>query len=112
MRMLPHPAALRRGPAPSPFGPPPPPPRIRARAGAPKRRRLGRPARVAREIQREEKSKALGEVAARLGVKLENAHRASDDAEAALLVMYHLARDERVPRAYAPFVQEQKRLAL
>ena len=66
----------------------------------------------AREIQREEKSKALGEVAARLGVKLETAHRAMDDAEAALLVFYKLAADMRVPRAYGAIVQEQRRLAL
>ncbi len=66
----------------------------------------------AREIQREEKSKALGEVAARLGVKLETAHRAMDDAEAALLVFYKLAKDMRVPRAYGAVVREQRRLAL
>jgi DNA polymerase III subunit epsilon len=66
----------------------------------------------AREIQREEKSKALGEVAARLGVKLETAHRAMDDAEAALRVYYALAKDMRVPRAYGAMVQEQRRLAL
>ncbi len=66
----------------------------------------------AREIQREEKSKALGEVAARLGVKLENAHRAMDDAEAALLVFYKLASDSRVPSAYGAMVQEQRRLGL
>jgi DNA polymerase-3 subunit epsilon len=66
----------------------------------------------AREIQREEKSKALGEVAARLGVKLETAHRAMDDAEAALLVFYKLAKDMRVPRAYGAIVQEQRRLGL
>jgi DNA polymerase III subunit epsilon len=66
----------------------------------------------AREIQREEKSKALGEVAARLGVKLETAHRAMDDAEAALLVFYKLATDSRVPRAYGAMVQEQRRLGL
>jgi DNA polymerase III subunit epsilon len=65
----------------------------------------------AREIQREERSKALGEVAARLGVALENAHRASDDAEAALRVLYLLAGDSRVPRIHGAFVQEQKRLA-
>jgi DNA polymerase III subunit epsilon len=65
----------------------------------------------AREIQREEKSKALSEVASRLGVKLENAHRAMDDAEAALLVFYKLARDPRLPRAYGAVVQEQRRLA-
>jgi DNA polymerase-3 subunit epsilon len=65
----------------------------------------------AREIQREERSKALGEVAARLGVKLEKAHRASDDAEAALRVLYHLATDARIPRVHGAFVQEQRRLA-
>jgi DNA polymerase III subunit epsilon len=65
----------------------------------------------AREIQREERSKALGEVAARLGVALENAHRASDDAEAGLRVLYLLGGDVRVPRTHGPFVQEQKRLA-
>lgn len=65
----------------------------------------------ARELQREEKSKTLGEVAARLGVSLANAHRASDDAEAALLVLYALGKDGRVPRAYGAFVQEQRRLA-
>ena len=37
----------------------------------------------ARELQQGERSRALGEVAARLGIALENAHRASDDAEAA-----------------------------
>ncbi|RYG72573.1 3'-5' exonuclease, partial [bacterium] len=65
----------------------------------------------AREIQREEKSKALGEVAQRLGISLENAHRASDDAEAALQVLYVLGKDARVPRAYGAFVQEQRRLS-
>jgi DNA polymerase-3 subunit epsilon len=65
----------------------------------------------AREIQREERSRALGEVAARLGVTLESAHRASDDAEAALRVLYLLAGDPRVPRTHGSFVQEQKRLA-
>lgn len=65
----------------------------------------------ARDIQHDEKSRALGDVAARLGVKLEQAHRASDDAEAALRVMYALGRDPRVPRAYGALVQEQRRLA-
>lgn len=66
----------------------------------------------AREIQRAEKSKALSEVATRLGVKLERAHRASDDAEAALLVLYALAADTRIPKSYGALVQEQRRLAL
>jgi DNA polymerase-3 subunit epsilon len=65
----------------------------------------------ARELQQGEKSRALGEVAARLGISLENAHRASDDAEAALRVMLTLARDMRVPKTYAALVQEQRRLS-
>jgi DNA polymerase-3 subunit epsilon len=65
----------------------------------------------ARELQHDEKSRALGDVAARLGVKLEQAHRASDDAEAALRVMYALGKDPRVPRSYGAMIQEQRRLA-
>jgi DNA polymerase III subunit epsilon len=65
----------------------------------------------ARELQREEKSKALGEVAQRLGISLDNAHRASDDAEAALRVLYALGKDARVPRTYGALIQEQRRLA-
>ena len=45
-------------------------------------------------------------------MKLENAHRAMDDAEAALHVFYKLATDTRVPRAYGAVVQEQRRLGL
>jgi DNA polymerase-3 subunit epsilon len=66
----------------------------------------------AREIQQEEKSRALGDVAARLGITLENAHRASDDAEAALRVLLILGSDARVPQSYAALVQEQRRYAL
>ena len=66
----------------------------------------------AREIQQGERSRALGDVAARLGITLENAHRASDDAEAALKVLLALGRDMRVPRTYAALVQEQRRLGL
>ncbi|NOU33255.1 MAG: 3'-5' exonuclease [Polyangiaceae bacterium] len=65
----------------------------------------------AREIHAEEKSRALKDVAARLGITLENAHRASDDAEAALNVLYRLGKDPRVPRAYGAFVQEQRRIS-
>lgn len=65
----------------------------------------------ARDIQSDEKSRALGDVAARLGVKLENAHRAQDDAEAALRVLYALGKDARMPRAYGALVQEQRRLS-
>ena len=66
----------------------------------------------ARELQQGEKSRALGEVAARLGIALENAHRAMDDAEAALRVLLVLGRDVRVPQTYAALVSEQRRLAL
>ncbi len=66
----------------------------------------------ARELQQGERSRALGEVAARLGIALENAHRASDDAEAALRVLLALGRDVRVPGTYAALVREQRRLAL
>lgn len=65
----------------------------------------------ARELQQGEKSRALGEVAARLGISLENAHRAADDADAALRVLLALARDMRVPKTYAAMVQEQRRLS-
>jgi len=41
----------------------------------------------ARELHKEERSKRLGDVAARLGINLENAHRATDDAKVAGLIM-------------------------
>ena len=66
----------------------------------------------AREIQQDQKSRALGEVAARLGISLENAHRAMEDAEAALRVLYALGVDGRVPRPYGALVQEQRRFSL
>lgn len=66
----------------------------------------------AREIQSDERSRALGDVAARLGVGLQNAHRASDDAEAALRVLLLLSRNPRIPKSYGAMVQEQRHLAL
>jgi len=65
----------------------------------------------ARELQKYEKSKALGEVCSRLGVALTNAHRATNDAEAAIHVFACFTKDTRVPKTYAAFVQEQRRLA-
>ena len=65
----------------------------------------------ARELQKYEKGKKLGDVAARLGIPLDNAHRAADDAEAALRILYAFASDSRVPRSYAALVQEQRRLS-
>lgn len=64
----------------------------------------------ARELYKHEDSRTLADMAARLGVSMERAHRATDDAEAALLVLYALAKDPRVPRAYGGLVQEQRRL--
>lgn len=55
-------------------------------------------------------SRALGEMTKRLGISLENAHRATDDAAAALLVLYALGRDARVPGPYGSLIQEQRRL--
>lgn len=65
----------------------------------------------ARELHKLEKSKALSEVCARLGIVIERAHRAVDDAEAVLRVLHAFAGDVRVPRTYAAFIQEQRRLA-
>jgi len=64
----------------------------------------------AREIQSEERSRALTDVAQRLGIALEKAHRASEDAEAALRVLYVLAEDARIPKPYGALVQEQRRI--
>ena len=49
------------------------------------------PLAFARELYKHEDSRALGDMAARLGIALDNAHRATDDAEAALRVLYALA---------------------
>lgn len=65
----------------------------------------------AREIWKGQgESRALGAVAQRLGIALERAHRATDDAEAALRVLYAMSRDPKVPRGYAALIQEQRRL--
>jgi DNA polymerase-3 subunit epsilon len=66
----------------------------------------------ARELQSEERSRSLIDVAGRLGIAIGQAHRAGDDAEAALRVMLALARDARVPSSYGALVQQQRRLAL
>jgi DNA polymerase III subunit epsilon len=65
----------------------------------------------AREIQRAEKSRALSEVAQRLGIPLDHAHRATDDAEATLHVFSAFRRDPRVPKTYGALIQEQRRLS-
>jgi len=64
----------------------------------------------ARELQQSEKSKSLSSVAERLGIEAGTAHRAVDDAQTAGRVLLTFFGDSRVPRAYAAFVQEQRRL--
>lgn len=64
----------------------------------------------ARELQKSERSRSLSEVCERLGIKLDNAHRAAHDAEATLRVLDAFMRDSRVPQTYAGFMQEQRRL--
>lgn len=68
------------------------------------------PLTFARELHKTEESRALGDMAARLGITLVQAHRAIGDAEAALRVLYAFAKDPRVPRAYGGLIQEQRRL--
>lgn len=65
----------------------------------------------ARELFPGRQSRALGAVCERLGIELGRAHRATDDAAAALKVLYRLAEDARVPATYAALVREQTRLA-
>jgi DNA polymerase III subunit epsilon len=65
----------------------------------------------ARELQRAEKSRALSEVATRLGIELGQSHRATDDAIAAHHVFLAFRRDPRVPKTYGALIQEQKRLS-
>ncbi|MCK6589900.1 MAG: 3'-5' exonuclease, partial [Polyangiaceae bacterium] len=68
------------------------------------------PLTFARELYKDEDSRALGDMATRLGIDLVKAHRATDDAEAALRVLYALAKNPRIPRAYGSLIQEQRRL--
>ncbi len=66
---------------------------------------------LARELYKGKgESRALGAVAERLGISLQNAHRATDDAQAALQILYAFADDPRIPKTYAALLQEQRRL--
>jgi DNA polymerase III epsilon subunit-like protein len=65
----------------------------------------------ARELQQGEKSRSLSAVAERLGIEIGQAHRATDDAVAAGRVLLAFLADSRVPRTYAAFIREQRRLA-
>ncbi len=68
------------------------------------------PLTFARELYKDQQSRSLGDMAARLGIELVTAHRATADAEAALQVLYTFAKDPRVPKAYGGLVQEQRRM--
>jgi DNA polymerase III epsilon subunit family exonuclease len=64
----------------------------------------------ARHLHADAKSKALGAMCELLGIELENAHRATDDATAAGRLFQRFLVDERVPTTYGAFMQEQQRL--
>lgn len=63
----------------------------------------------AREFYRDDKSKKLTDISARLGIALERAHRAASDAEAAGRVL--LAMAERMPVTYSEVIGLQARYA-
>lgn len=62
-----------------------------------------------RELQKEERSKKLGDVCHRLGIPLDDAHRAASDAEAAGKVLLALA--DRLPATYGELVRVQTNYA-
>lgn len=65
----------------------------------------------ARHLQANEKSKSLTAVAERLGIEIGQAHRATDDAEAAGHVMQRFLKEPDLPPNYGAFIQEQRVLA-
>jgi DNA polymerase III subunit epsilon len=65
----------------------------------------------ARHLHADAKSKALGSMCELLGIPLQQAHRATDDATAAGLLFHRFLDDERVPDTYGAFMQEQQRLS-
>jgi DNA polymerase III alpha subunit (gram-positive type) len=62
-----------------------------------------------RELDKDERSHKLGEVCKRLGVPLDNAHRAASDAEATGRVL--LAFAPRMPATYAELIRIQAQYA-
>lgn len=62
-----------------------------------------------RELMAEEKSKRLGDICERLGIPLNDAHRAWADAEATGLVLTKLV--ERMPRTYGELIRVQDQYA-
>lgn len=65
----------------------------------------------ARHLHADAKSKALGAMCEALGIELENAHRATDDAAAAGRLFHRFLDDDRVPATYGAFMLEQQRLS-
>lgn len=63
-----------------------------------------------RELYKDAKSHSLGEMCGRLGIELAQAHRALADAEATVQMLGAMLEDVRVPRTYAAFMREQRRL--
>jgi len=61
----------------------------------------------ARFLYPNEKSRKLTAMASLFGIALEQAHRATADAEATLMLMYKMAEDSRIPKGYGKMVQEQ-----
>lgn len=62
-----------------------------------------------RELQKEERSKKLTAVCARMGIPLDNAHRAASDAEATAKVLLALAKD--LPSSYGELIRIQDQYA-
>lgn len=62
-----------------------------------------------RELMQDEKSKKLTDVTARLGISLDQAHRAAGDAEATGRVLLALA--DRLPRSYGELIRLQAQYA-
>ena len=62
-----------------------------------------------RELHKEERGHRLGEVCARLGIRLDNAHRAASDAEATGRVLIALA--PRMPSIYSELIRLQSQYA-
>ncbi len=71
---------------------------------------MDRPAGLGARASTQRAQRSLSEVCERLGIALDQAHRAVRDAEATLRVLWAFANDTRVPRTYAAFMQEQRRL--
>lgn len=59
-----------------------------------------------RELHKDERSKKLGDVCARLGIALDNAHRAASDAEATGKVLLAIA--EQLPASYGELIRLQQ----